>query len=212
MRRDPVMSRVHSHLNLPDTDQRPINSGLPCRASNCEKGRFLHPEPCLQSVRRNQRPKPGVRGQHPMVRAAGGRPHLCTSRYSAVCSRRWRSWWCGWGWAGCAAQVHARPHHRRDRHLHHPRLRVPRRRPARHQLPPAAQHADEAHQRLRRPRPRDGPVPPRRGAALPFLQLRGFDAAGAAGLKAGSSTRDGRRFPAGRGAVTGQVCGAASRG
>ena len=40
----------------------------------------------------------------------------------------------------------------RDRHLHHAGLRVPRRRPAADQLPPAQEHADDAGQRVRRHR------------------------------------------------------------
>ena len=42
----------------------------------------------------------------------------------------------------------------RHRHLHHAGLRVPGRRPAGDQLPPAEEHADDAGQRLRRPRAR----------------------------------------------------------
>jgi hypothetical protein len=57
----------------------------------------------------------------------------------------------------------------RHRHLHHAGLRVPGRRPAADQLPPAAQHADDAGQRLRRPRPRDGAVPPRHRARYRFF-------------------------------------------
>ena len=66
---------------------------------------------------------------------------------------------------------------RRDRHLHHPRLRVPRRRPPGHELPPSAQHAADARRRFRRPRARDGAVPARGRGALPLLQLRRRDVA-----------------------------------
>ena len=54
---------------------------------------------------------------------------------------------------------HACGRPRRDRHLHHAGLRVPRGRPAGHQLPPAAQHAADAGQRLCRPRAGHGAVP-----------------------------------------------------
>jgi S-adenosylmethionine:tRNA ribosyltransferase-isomerase len=65
----------------------------------------------------------------------------------------------------------------RDRHLHHPGLRVPRGGPAGHQLPPAQEHADDAGQRLCRPRTGDGAVPACDRGALPLLQLRRRNAA-----------------------------------
>jgi S-adenosylmethionine:tRNA-ribosyltransferase-isomerase (queuine synthetase) len=59
-------------------------------------------------------------------------------------------------------------------------------RPADHQLPPAQEHADDAGQRIRRARPRDGAVPPCDRGPLPILQLRRRDAVGSrsrAGMK-----------------------------
>ena len=52
---------------------------------------------------------------------------------------------------GRRGSARRRRHRRRDLDLHHPRLRVPRRRPAADQLPPAEEHAADAGQRLRRP-------------------------------------------------------------
>jgi S-adenosylmethionine:tRNA ribosyltransferase-isomerase len=71
---------------------------------------------------------------------------------------------------------------RRDRHLHPTRLSVPRRRPSHHQFPPAQEHADDAGECLCRPRARARAVPARGGGALPLLQLRRRDAAGACAL------------------------------
>ena len=65
----------------------------------------------------------------------------------------------------------------RYRHLHHARLRLARGGPARHQLPPAQVHADDAGERLRRLRAHHGAVPPRDRAALSLLQLRRRDVA-----------------------------------
>ncbi len=70
---------------------------------------------------------------------------------------------------------------RRDRHLHHPGPRIPRRRCPADQLPPAAQHADDAGLGLCRPRPGDGAVSPRHRSRLPLLQLRRRHAAGPRG-------------------------------
>ena len=78
---------------------------------------------------------------------------------------------------------------RRHRHLHHAWLRLQGGRCAHHQLPPAAQHADDAGQRVCRLRARDGAVRARGAAALPLFQLWRRDVAAALSL-----TPDSRRF------------------
>ena len=81
---------------------------------------------------------------------------------------------------GGAAQraARARAGARRDRPLHHAGLRVPRRRPAAHQLPPAEEHAADAG-RARSPAASASARSTRHAIAraLPLLQLRRRDAA-----------------------------------
>src|SRR6185437_15938630 len=81
---------------------------------------------------------------------------------------------------------------RRDRHLHHARLPVPRDRRAADQLPPAALDAVHAGLGLRRAGAHEGCLRPCRGRAIPLLFLRrllsvasmslGFDLLGTDGL------------------------------
>src|SRR5258708_2548202 len=71
----------------------------------------------------------------------------------------------------CARRSHARLE-RRDRHLHHAGLSVPRRRPAVDQLPPAALDAFHAGGGLRRAGAHEGGLRPRRRRAIPLLFLR----------------------------------------
>lgn len=75
----------------------------------------------------------------------------------------------------------------RHAHLHHAGLSLSGGGHAPDQFPPAAQHAHDAGERLRRPRARDGAVPPRHCAALPLFQLWRRHAAGAAGVRGGSA-------------------------
>ena len=79
--------------------------------------------------------------------------------------------------------------------LHHARLPLPRRRPAAHELPPAALDAADAGQRVRRLRRRFAPRTRTRSRALPLLQLRRRDAARARDgcSEAGPSRCDNRR-------------------
>src|SRR2546422_8936571 len=167
---------------LPDGVRR--GSGSSRGADRRAAFRHSHARAAAGARRAPGEADPSCRGRHVSAgtqRAGRGPPHASRALYHPAGDHgrtprppRAR---CGHDFAARARNRRAdRRIERRDRAIRLSGIPLPGRRPAAHQLPPAALHAADAGQRLRRQGPHFPRVPPRHRKTLPVLLLRRRDA------------------------------------